>query len=84
VYNGTGIPGLLVTTNTSNSTTTDSSGFYSLLVPAGAYNLTTTKEPVFYPNGSVIVTAISGSTVTQDIELIKKPTGTVGGSVTSV
>jgi hypothetical protein len=54
--NGTGIPGVLVTTNTSNSTTTDASGFYSLFFPTGAYNLTAVKEPVFYPNSSVIGT----------------------------
>ena len=79
-----GIPGMLVTTNTSNSTTTDASGFYSLLLPAGAYNLTATKEPVFYPNSSVIVITISGTTVAQDIELLKKPTGTINGIVTRV
>ncbi len=84
VLNGTGIPGVLVTTNTRNSTTTDTSGFYSLLVPAGAYNLIATKEPVFYPNSSVIVTAMSGTTVMQDIELTKKLMGTVSGTATRV
>lgn len=84
VLNGTGIPGVVVTTNTSNSTTSDTSGFYYLFVPAGAYNLTATKEPVFYSNSSVIVRAISGTTIMQDIELIKKPTGTINGTVTSV
>ncbi len=75
---------MFVTTNTSNSTTTDASGFYYLFIPAGAYNLTATREPVFYPNSSVIVTAISGTNVVQDIELLKKPTGTINGMVTSV
>lgn len=84
VFNSTEIPGVLVTTNTSNSTTTDASGFYFLLVPAGAYNLTATREPVFYPNSLVIVTAISGTTVVQDIGLLKKPTGTINGTVTWV
>jgi hypothetical protein len=63
--------------------TTDASGFYSLLVPAGAYNLTATQEPVFYPNTSVVVTAIAGTTVAQDIELIRKPMGTINGTVSS-
>lgn len=62
VPNGTGIPGVFVTTNTSNKTTTNDLGFYFLFVPAGAYNLTATMEPVFYSNSSVIVTAISGAT----------------------
>ncbi len=83
VFNSTGIPGVLVTTNTSNSTITDASGFYSLLVPAGTYNLTATREPVFYANSSVILTAI-WYTVAQDIELTKKTTGTIGGTMTSV
>jgi hypothetical protein len=60
VLNGTGIQGASATTNTSNTTTADASGFYYFLVPAGAYNLTATMEPVFYSNSSVIVTAISG------------------------
>lgn len=82
--NGTGIPGVFVTTNTSNSTTSEPSGFYYFFVPAGSYNLTATKEPVFYQNSPVIVTAISGTTVVQDIELTQKPTGTINGTVTSV
>jgi hypothetical protein len=60
VLNGTGIQGASATTNTSNTTTADASGFYYFLVLAGAYNLTATMEPVFYSNSSVIVTAISG------------------------
>lgn len=84
VSNGTGIPSVVVTTNTSNSTTTDASGFYYFFVSAGAFNLTATKEPIFYQNSSVIVTAISGKTVAQDIEFLKKPTGTISGTVTSV
>jgi hypothetical protein len=72
-----------VITNKSNTITTDSYGFYSLLIPVGTYNLTVTKEPEFYSNTSVIVTAIYGTTIMQDIELIRKPTGKITGRVTS-
>lgn len=80
--NGIGIAGALVTTNTSVSTTTDASGSYSLLVVAGTYNLTATREPEYYRNSSVVVTAISGTIVAQDIELTRKPIGTISGKVT--
>jgi len=84
VLNGTGVTSAIVSTNTNNITTTDASGIYALLVPAGMYNLTVTKEPEYYSNTSVVVTAISGTTIIlQDIELIRKPTGNITGRVTS-
>lgn len=79
--NGTGIYGVIVTTNSGNSTITNISGFFSLTVPAGTHNLTAVMEPEFYPNNSIIVTAIQGMTVTQDIELAEKPKGDIAGSV---
>ena len=79
--NKIGIPGVRVSTNTSISTTTDDSGFYFMLVPEGTYNLTATNDPVFYPNSSVMVTAISGMNVVQDIELLLKPKGNISGLV---
>jgi len=82
--NSIGIAGTIVTTNTSNTTNTDASGMYSLLVPAGTYNLTATSAPRFYTNSSIVVKVISGSTVTREIELSKKPTGTIRGNVTKV
>ncbi|MFZ3384002.1 MAG: NosD domain-containing protein [Candidatus Methanoperedens sp.] len=84
VYNSTGIAGAIVTTNTNNITSTDASSTYSLVVPAGTYNLTVTKEPEYYSNTSVVVTAISGTTVVQDIELLKKLTGNITGIVSIV
>ncbi len=81
--NGREISGAIVTTNTSVSTITDASGFYSLLVPAGTYDLTASREPEYYSNNSVVATAISGATVIQDIELMKKPTGMLIGTVTN-
>jgi len=79
--NGTVIPGAVVFSNASGSVITNASGFYSLRLPTGTHNLTATSEPVFYPNSSVAVPAVSGTTVVQDIELSKKPAGTISGSV---
>ena len=83
--NGTEIPGATVTTDTDVSTIADGAGLYSLLLEAGTYNLTATKEPEYYPNSSVVVVnVVSGSLVIQDIELVKKPTGMISGNVTNV
>lgn len=84
VYNSTVIPGAFVITNTSNSTTTDISGIYSLLVPPGTYSLTAAREPLYYTNSSIFVTVITGTTVVQDIELNMKLTGNITGTVRNV
>lgn len=39
------------------------SGFYFFFVQAGSYNLTASSAPRFYTNSSIVVTAISGTTV---------------------
>ncbi len=77
-----GIPGAVVTTNTSIMATANASGFYSFMVPPGTYNLTATSEPRFYINRSSIITVMDG-TVTQDIELSIKPTGNISGLITN-
>ena len=79
--NGTGISDVIVTVNANISAITNISGFYSLMVPAGTYYLNATREPEYYPNTSVVVTAIQGLTMAQDIELAEKPKGTIAGSV---
>jgi hypothetical protein len=76
----TSIAGVTIFTNTSLSTTTNASGFYSLPVPAGTYNLTAKFEPTYYSNNTISV-SIQESTVVQDIELVRKPTGNITGSV---
>jgi len=76
--------GAIVSMNTGVSTTTEISGLYSFLVPAGSYNLTATREPEYFSNNSIFVTVIPGTTTEQHIELIKKPTGNITGSVTKV
>ena len=84
-YNNTGISGAVVATNTSVSTTTDTSGFFSFQLPAGTYQLTATCEPEYYPNNSIASTVVIGTTVmAQDINLIKKPTGNITGIVSLV
>jgi len=80
---GNEIFGAIISTNTGVSTTSDISGLYSILVPAGSYNLTATRDPEYLSNNSVFVTVIPGMTTEQDIELVKKPTGNITGSVTS-
>lgn len=77
-----GIPGAMVTTNTSIAAIADTSGFYSFMVPSGTYNLTAASEPRFYTNIS-IVTVVNRTDVTQDIELSIKPTGNISGLVTN-
>ena len=76
-----GIIGVNIFTNTSISTTTDASGFYSLAVPDGTYDLTAEFDPKYYSNSTTISTT-SSAVVMQDIELVKKPTGTITGIVT--
>ncbi|VVB88818.1 Uncharacterised protein [uncultured archaeon] len=77
--NGTGIMGAIVSTNTGVTSNTDANGFYSLPVPAGTYNLTAVNEPRYYVNSSNVVTAMVKTTILQDIELVRKPTGTITG-----
>lgn len=84
LYNGTGIAGAIVSTNTSVITNTNETGFYSLLVPAGTYNITAINEPGYYTNRSIVITAISGMAILQDIELIRKPTGTISGNIINI
>jgi hypothetical protein len=84
-YNNTGIAGAVVTTDTNVSTTTDTSGLYSFRLPAGSYQLTATCEPEYYPNSSIAVAVVIGTTVVaQDINIIKKPTGNITGIVSLI
>jgi len=80
--NSIAIAGAIVNTNTGFNITTDASGFYSMLLTSGEYNLTAISEPRFYINNSIAVTVEAGKTVIQDIELIQKPKGNITGSIT--
>lgn len=66
-----------------NSTVSDSFGFYSLAVSEGEYNLTAQFEPTHYANSSIQVSTIGKPIAEQDIELVKKPTGTITGIVSN-
>jgi hypothetical protein len=79
--NSAGIAGAIVTTNTGINATTNAAGFYSMLLTSGEYNLTAVSEPRFYINNSINITVVTGTTMMQDIELIKKPTGNISGGV---
>ena len=77
------ISGAIVATNTGVSTVTDANGFYSLSLVNGTYQLTASKEPEYYSNSSVTVTVTAYTSVTQNIILTLKPTGTISGTVTN-
>ncbi|MCZ7356134.1 MAG: hypothetical protein O8C66_07270 [Candidatus Methanoperedens sp.] len=82
--NKTGIAGVTVSTSTCLSTTTNASGFYSFAVSAGTYGLTARLDPTYYTNNTITVSTLLSAVVVQDNELVKKPTGTITGSVTNV
>jgi len=78
---GDGVAGAIVYTNTSVSTTTNQTGFYSMSLNNGTYRLTASKEPEYYPNSSVIVTVIARTDITTNIILDLKPTGNITGRI---
>lgn len=81
--NKTGIAGVTVSTNTSMHVTTDASGFYSIEVARGTYELMAIFEPKYYVNNTITFITTGDEVVFQDIELEKKPTGTITGTVTN-
>ncbi len=81
--NKTGISGVTVSTNTSMYAITDTSGFYSIEVPGGTYDLMAVLEPKYYVNNTITVSTTGREVIVQDIELTKKPTGTITGMVTN-
>lgn len=81
--NKTALSGVTVTANTTLTTKTDTTGFYSFAVEEGAYILTAKFDPAYYTNNTIMVSTIGSAVVMQDIELLKKPTGTINGTVTN-
>ena len=75
-----GIQGVKVTT-TSVSTMTNETGFYSLSLTSGSFDLTAELEPGYYTNSSVTVSTALRAVTVQNIELEIKPTGTISGTV---
>ena len=80
----TGIANVIVSTNTSISTVTNATGFYSLTVLSGTYNLTAKFDPIYNTNNTITVSTIGRTDVVQDIEIVEKPTGTITGRVAKV
>lgn len=79
-----GIANAMVRTNTSISTITNESGFYSLTVFPGTYDLAALFDPTYNTNNTITISTIGRTNVTQDIELLEKPTGTIRGSATRI
>jgi len=79
----TGIANAIVSTNTTISTVTNESGFYSLTVLPGTYNIMAKFDPIYSTNNSITVSTIGRLVVVQDIELTKKLTGTITGRITN-
>lgn len=77
---GNNLTGVTVSANSTLSKTTDETGFYSFAVTNGSYNLISTYDIRFYTNTTTVST-IGQDVVWQDIELVKKPTGNITGSV---
>ena len=80
----TGIAGVLVSTNTSRSTITNATGFYSFALTSGTYDLTASFLPTYYENSTIRVTTVISGVVVQDIDFLKKPTGNISGTVKQV
>jgi len=78
---GNSLPGVRVSANSTLSTTSNATGFYSFAVNNGTYDLTATYDIRYYTNITTVST-IGQAVVWQDIELMKKPTGNITGSVT--
>jgi hypothetical protein len=79
---GDSLAGVTVSANSTLSTTSNDTGFYSFAVTDDTYNLVSTVNDIrFYTNTTTIST--SGQVVViQDIEMVRKPTGNITGSVT--
>ncbi|CAG0957787.1 partial Pesticidal crystal protein Cry22Aa, partial [Methanosarcinales archaeon] len=77
----TPLAGVTVSTTGGISSVTDGYGKYSLVVGQGSYPLSSSYDIRYYTNSSVTVSTTGFTSVTQDIELELKPTGTISGTV---
>lgn len=77
---GDSLADVTVSANSTLSTITNTTGFYSFAVSEGSYNLTASFDIRFYTNTTTVST-VGKAVVLQDIELLKKPTGNITGSV---
>ncbi len=81
--NSTGNPiaDAIVTANSTLSTITNATGFYSFAVVTGTYNLIARNDPTYYTNNTVSASTSGVAVVNQDVRLHLKPTGTITGNV---
>ena len=81
---GNSLSGVTVSANSPLSTTSDATGFYSFAVTNGTYNLVSTINDIRYYTNTTTVSTNGQAAVIQDIEMVRKPTGNITGSVQSV
>ncbi|MDO8728241.1 MAG: Ig-like domain-containing domain, partial [Candidatus Methanoperedens sp.] len=82
-FTGDSLVGVTVSANSTLSTMTNATGFYSFAVIDGSYDLTATFDIRYYTNITTVST-IGEAVVWQDIKLLKKPIGNITGSVTRI
>lgn len=80
---GNELAGVTVSANSTLSTTSDPTGFYSFAVTDGTYNLISTINDIRFYTNTTTVSTIGQAVLILDIEMIRKPTGNIIGSVTS-
>jgi len=79
--NGSAVHGAYIFTNGAN-TTSDTEGKYSLIISAGTYNITATRQPAYKDNTTAGIIVYPYNTTTADIVLSQRPTGTISGTIT--
>ena len=79
-----GIEGAIISTGSGTINITNESGFYSLFLEEGVYDLNVTGDFEYYSNSSVIVEVLPDISIVQYIELVKKPTGNISGIIINV
>jgi hypothetical protein len=50
---------------------------------SGSYDLMAKFDPTYYVNNTITVSTIGSAGIAQDIELVRKPTGSINGSITN-
>ncbi len=75
------ISGAIIVTNTSENTTTNVNGSYSLILTKGTYLLNVTRDPEYNYNNTVSAVVTVGSEVITDIKLTPKLVWNLSGTV---
>ena len=80
--NDSAVQGAYIFTTGAN-TTSGPDGKYSLILSAGIYSITATRQPVYNDSTTAGIIVNSYNTTTVDIVLSQKPTGTINGTITN-